>query len=281
MAKNYTFAEAVQIIAEGKDMSAIAEIGKRFPLLLSKVTVCVTKAGNDFAELMSYMPEYLTANKVNDTIKNALLNGDDEDEGDKAAEANTADEDEPAEKTGKKAKKAAKKASKDDDDEEDDDEEDGGAGYESMTSKELWKLVTKRGLKSKTDGKKANMIKALKAADAASVDEDDDESAEDDAETDAYEGKSAMELFKECKSRGIKATPKKGAKYYIDLLKKDDAAKAEEADVDDDDDWDDDEPEEEAEPPKKNKKSDKKSNAKSKKKDEPEDEDNDDDDWDI
>lgn len=273
MAKNYTFAEAVQIITEGKDMAAIAEIGKRFPLLLSKVTVCVTKAGNDFAELMSYMPEYLTANKVNGTIKNALLN--DEDEGDKAADANTADEDEPAPK--KTSKKAAKESKGDDDEDEgDDDEEDGGADYESMTSKDLWKLVTKRGLKSKTDGKKANMIKALKAADAESGDEDSVDDDEVEAETDEYAGKSAMELFKECKSRGIKATPKKAAKYYIDLLKKDDAAKAAE-ETDEDDDWDD-EPEEELQTKKKEKKSDKKSKAKAKK-EEPEDDD--DDDWDI
>jgi hypothetical protein len=49
-----------------------------------------------------------------------------------------------------------------------------------------------------------------------------------------------MELFKECKARKIKAAPKKPAKFYIDLLIRDDATKAEatKAESDDDDDWD-------------------------------------------
>lgn len=57
-----------------------------------------------------------------------------------------------------------------------------------------------------------------------------------------YAGKNAMELFKECKKRGIKAAPKKPVKYYIELLEKDDAAveadTADRNDDDDDDDWD-------------------------------------------
>ena len=59
------------------------------------------------------------------------------------------------------------------------------------------------------------------------------EAAEDDSK---YAGKAAPELFKECKKRGIKAAPKKPAKYYIDLLEKDDAKGGESEDEDDD--WD-------------------------------------------
>lgn len=59
----------------------------------------------------------------------------------------------------------------------------------------------------------------------------------DDSEDDGkYAGKAAPELFKECKKRGIKAAPKKPAKYYIDLLEKDDV-KGNESE-DEDDDWD-------------------------------------------
>lgn len=71
------------------------------------------------------------------------------------------------------------------------------------------------------------------------------EEPEDETEPDSdgeYAGKNAMELFKLCKSRKLKAQPKKPAKYYIDILEKDDAAKAEESaadDTEDDgDDWD-------------------------------------------
>ena len=75
---------------------------------------------------------------------------------------------------------------------------------------------------------------------------DDEAESESEVETDEeqndgkYAGKNAMELFKECKKRGIKAAPKKPVKYYIELLEKDDAAV--EANTagsnDDDDDWD-------------------------------------------
>lgn len=59
----------------------------------------------------------------------------------------------------------------------------------------------------------------------------------DDSEDDGkYAGKAAPELFKECKKRGIKAAPKKPAKYYIDLLEKDDDKGGESEDEDDD--WD-------------------------------------------
>lgn len=61
-----------------------------------------------------------------------------------------------------------------------------------------------------------------------------DDSTEEETESDdPYAGKSAMDLFKECKKRKIKAEPKKPAKFYADLLKKDDAAKAEDTEEDD------------------------------------------------
>ena len=75
---------------------------------------------------------------------------------------------------------------------------------------------------------------------------DEDAELESEVETDEeqndgkYAGKNAMELFKECKKRGVKAAPKKPVKYYIELLEKDDAVvEADTADSnDDDDDWD-------------------------------------------
>ena len=67
--------------------------------------------------------------------------------------------------------------------------------------------------------------------------EDEDDS--DDEDEGKYSGMNAMQLFKECKKRGIKAAPKKPAKFYIELLEADDA-KADDVDDsdDDDDDWD-------------------------------------------
>ena len=59
----------------------------------------------------------------------------------------------------------------------------------------------------------------------------------DESEGGKYDGMNAMELFKECKKRGIKAQPKKTAKFYKDLLEKNDAEGASDGD-DEDDDWD-------------------------------------------
>ena len=76
-----------------------------------------------------------------------------------------------------------------------------------------------------------------RARKAAPKKEAEPDAKEEAAEADGkYAGKAAPELFKECKKRGIKAAPKKPAKYYIDLLEKDDAKGGESEDEDDD--WD-------------------------------------------
>ena len=59
----------------------------------------------------------------------------------------------------------------------------------------------------------------------------------DESEGGKYDGMNAMELFKECKKRGIKAQPKKTAKFYKDLLEKNDAEGSSDSE-DEDDDWD-------------------------------------------
>lgn len=61
--------------------------------------------------------------------------------------------------------------------------------------------------------------------------------SDDEPEGGKYDGMNAMQLFKECKKRGIKAAPKKPAKFYIELLEKADEAGNNSSD-DDDEDWD-------------------------------------------
>lgn len=255
MAKNYTFNEAVAIIAAGKDMEAITDIGRRYPVLAHKIAVVAAKAGEEFVDLMGYMPEYLTANKVNTAIKAGITeSGSDEDD--------TEDE-------------ATEAATEDAGDVTDD--------YDSMNATEIWKLMCERGLdKTVKSKKKGDRIAALREYDKNGGNTNSDSEDDEDAGSEnAYEGKSAMELFKECKARKIKAVPKKPAKYYIDLLVKDDAAKAEDTEAEsDDEDWGD----EEAEAPKKEEKKATKpaakgGKAKATKKAEAESED--DDDWDI
>ncbi len=258
MAKNYTFAEAVRIINEGKDMESITDIGRRFPILLHKVTKVTTKAGEDFVDLMNFMPDYLTANKVNTALK-ATAGETAETEADTDTDADEATEE-----------KATEVATKE--------ETSGTPDYESMSAKALWDILGKAGLrKTAKSTKKADLVAACKAMDAAKTGATEDETEE--VEANPYDGKSAMELFKECKKRGIKAEAKKPAKFYADLLIKDDAAKASEESESDD--WDEDEdeaPKKEEPKAKASKKEEKKPAKKTAKKEEAED---DDDDWDI
>lgn len=182
MARNYTFAEAVKIIADHEDFESIKDIGARYPMMSMYINRNIALAGETFTEFAGFFPDYFSANKVNKLIKEALL-------ADETAEA----EEEVVEAKPAEGKKKAKAAGQ-------------------------------------------------------------------------YDGKTAMELFKECKARRLKVKPKLKAEDYAKALIADDEAKAVEAK---DDSWD----EEEAKPAKK---------AKGKaKKAEPEPEEEDDDDWDI
>ena len=67
---------------------------------------------------------------------------------------------------------------------------------------------------------------------------------EETPEGNPYDGMSAVELFKECKKRGLTVQPKQKSKVYIDLLLEEDK-KVESADEDEVDDWDDGDDEEE------------------------------------
>lgn len=256
MAKNYTLSEVVEIINAGTDLEAITDIGRRFPILLNKVTKVTTKAGEDFVDLMGYMPDYLTANKVNTALKNAVGGN---------TEADEEGESDPAEKPVKATKEV----------EAEDAEETGTVEWnESMSAKQLWDLLGKAGKRKLAKStKKADLIEACKQAFGTVVEatEEEADEVEETTEANPYEGKSAMDLFKECKARGIKAAPKKPAKFYADLLIADDAKNAEETESDD---WDEEEEEKPAKPAKKEEKKPAKKAAKKEEAD-------DDDDWDI
>lgn len=150
-------------------------------------------------------------------------------------------------------------------------EDAGDVDLSSMSTKELMKLCDKRGIKVPHYGKnKQFYLDALNGAGG------DNEPAEAEEDADPYAGKTAMELFKECKKRGIKAEPKQKAAVYAKLLKADDA-KADEDDGDDG--WGDDEPAEEKTT--KSVKSTGKGTAKASKAKKEEKPADDDDDWDI
>ena len=260
MAKNYTFAEAVRIINAGTDMESITDIGRRYPILMHKVATVTAKAGEAFVDLMNYMPEYLTANKVNTALKNAV--GGDTEAEDTESDAENAETEATEETT-----------------------EAGAQDFESMSAKQMWDLLGKAGKRKLAKStKKADLVEACKQAfGAGATTEDEAEAETEEAETEAnpYDGKSAMELFKECKKRGIKAAPKKPAKFYADLLVKADAEASTETESDSDN-WDEEEAAEEPKAKKSSKKAEKAEEKKpAKKAAKKEEATDDDDDWDI
>lgn len=242
MAKNYTIKEATEIIKAGTDFEAITDIGCRYPVLAHKLAVLTAKAGDEVVDLMSYMPEYLSANKVNSAIKKSIEGG----------------------------------AS-------DDDAEDAGSAEwnENMSAKQLWEILGKAGKRKLAKStKKADLVEACKQAFGAAAEDEVEDDAEDATEeAGAYDGKSAMELFKECKKRGIKVPAKKPAKFYADLLTKNDAESGDAGDEGDD--WDEDNAEDKEETKPAKKSAEKKAPAKSGKKAAKKEEDSDEDDWDI
>lgn len=125
-AKNWTAAEAVKVIVEGKDFVAIANIMKRFPMF-AYYAMRVNEAG---VTLLSTLPEYFTARKVNSYLSGATTDDADEALTDEEIDDTDADEDEdeieekPVKKPGKRGRPAKKSESEDDEDDDDDDEED-------------------------------------------------------------------------------------------------------------------------------------------------------------
>ena len=199
MARNYQIGEAVEIIAEGTDIEAIQDLGRRYPLLVAKVAKATSGFNaKEVVELFGCMPEYLSANKVNKAIKVAVG----------LADGGTTTDD-----------------------------VDGDAEDEKPVEKVSTKKATTKTKKEGSD--------------------------------DPYAGKDAIELFKECKKRGIKAAAKKTVRYYVGLLKSADD-EAEDAEADD---WSEEEETSKKAPAKKGK-------AK-KAEPEPDNGDEDDDDWDI
>lgn len=214
MAKNWTLKEAVKVITAGENKEAIQEIGKRFPL----TTVAIAKIGhNEGVEaLMSVMPEHVTMLKLERAFKEDVDAADVDDE--------------------------------DEIDETEDNEDAGEQNLSEMTSKQLYALCVKKGLKAKKYGvNKQYYLDLLNGSDEAEAEaeaeEDDEEEVEDNEEAAVdYDSMKAPELYSLCKKRGIKIQPKQKASVYIKALKAADAEAEEDTDAEDDN-WDDDEEE--------------------------------------
>ena len=205
MAKNYTLYEAACIIAEGRDLAAIQDIGKRYPFVLSRVTELTAKAGEDFVEFIKYLPEHTTANKFNAAVRAQIVEADeDEDEEEEAVEAKPKKKEKPA-----KAKPKKVEVEEDDDDDEVED-------LMSLPAKKLFKMCEDAGFTPSKNREKAYYIKLLN-----SVSEDDDDEEEE---------VKPVKKAKKSEKKPAKKAPKK--------VEPEDDWDEEDEDDDDDDDWD-------------------------------------------
>lgn len=112
--------------------------------------------------------------------------------------------------------------------------------YEDMKSADLYKLCCERGISSQCKQRgKEYLIKVLKANDKeqtqAAVDEED--WGEENPAENPYEGMKAIDLYKECKKRGINLKPQQKASVYAEALIADDnkGSGEEESDFDEED----------------------------------------------
>ena len=207
MAKNYTLYEAACVIAEGRDLAAIQDIGKRYPFALSRVTELTAKAGEDFVEFIKYLPEHTTANKFNAAVRAQIVEADEEDDDDEVVETKPV-------KKEKSAKAKPKKVEVEDDDDDDDDDE--VEDLMSLPAKKLFKMCEDAGLTPSKNREKAYYIKLLN-----SVSEDDDDEEEE-------------EVKPAKKSKKSEKPAKKSAKKAPKKVEPEDDWD----DDDDDDDWD-------------------------------------------
>lgn len=266
MAKNYNLFEVAQVLSDGTDMEAVMDITRRFGPLAILMTKVVSHCPEDALAFLQYMPEYITANKINTNIKNGKslygLSGDEDDDEDVNDEVEDTDDDgdEPEEKPAKKTKAAEKI------------EESDGAWVDTAKGKDLFKAAQSvdkslgKGMKvgdlrdqvrgliddgyldengDRTDKKygsdeseeKPEKKAPDKKTPAKKVEEPEEDEFDDDEEED--DPKKAVELFKQCKKLGLKVKPKQTAKFYQEKIDEYNASKDESEDDDDeDDDWD-------------------------------------------
>lgn len=242
MAKNWSAYEAAKEIY-GNNKENIAEIGSRFPLFARTVALADSEY---LLDILKALPAKVTARVVETGLKDM--------------ETEEPELDVPQEEEAPKKDKAKEQKDEWSDDEEEE------ITYESMTAKDLYALCCKRGISSLCKSrKKDELIKLLEKLDNGEIEpskgkgkakeekkttskkdvkkeepveeEDDDWGEDDEEETDPYVGKSAMELFKMCKERGLKVKPKQKPDVYADMLKADDAKGEEDTEEEDDDDW--------------------------------------------
>ena len=97
MATNWTLAQAKKVIAEGTDLAAIADIGRRFPL----TALAIAKIGDNegATTIINALPEHITARKIESVLKDGITDSGANDDDDDAED--TEHDEQPAKKNAK------------------------------------------------------------------------------------------------------------------------------------------------------------------------------------
>lgn len=220
MATNWSLAEGAKVILEKEDMATMAELVKKFPI--TSVAIQAVGAGNEgnLLFLLKALPIHVTMRKVENAYKD-MLNGNIVDEDQDENEDDVTEDEEDVE---------------DSDDEEDEVEEEPAPKKKGPGRPRVNKSKEQKNAEHRKREK-------IRKSEAEAEDEADEFDVDEETGEVDYSAMTAVELFKLCKERGIKAQPKRPAKTYIELLKKYDeenAAASPDDDEDEDDGWDDD-----------------------------------------
>ena len=167
MAKNYTPKELFDVIVDGTDIEALTDIGRRYPLLTVKLAKLTPVAG-DVAEVLSALPDYLSARKLEKTIRGGAPEATDEAE----AEADTEDEAVEEEKPAPKKRGRKPKAAKVEEEDAPEAEAEGGK-YDGIPAPKLFQECKKRGIKAAPKKPAEFYIKLLEEDDQSASTEDD------------------------------------------------------------------------------------------------------------
>lgn len=201
MAQNWNVKQAYAAIKSGEKDSMI-DIGRRFPLAMA----ALIKVGESDAieNLFNTFPDHLTMRKIENALREGVKVDDSDNEVEEEATAPEVEETEIEE-----------------------------TDYKKMTGRQVYELLRDKGLYKDCvakmgGGNKKQMLEYIEkyGLDGGSEEVEAEEETEEE-KPEGYEAMSAMELFKECKKRGIKIKPRQKAAVYVEALKKDDADKVE------------------------------------------------------
>lgn len=208
MAQNWNVKQAYAAIKSGEKDSMI-DIGRRFPLAMA----ALIKVGESDAieNLFNTFPDHLTMRKIENALREGVKVDDSDNEVEEEATAPEVEETEIEE-----------------------------TDYKKMTGRQVYELLRDKGLYKDCVAKMGggNKKQMLEYIEKYGLDGGSEEAVGSEEETSEYDGMSAMELFKECKKRGIKVKPRQKAAVYVEVLKKAD----QESGSEEEEEWEEEEP---------------------------------------